>query len=145
MYKKIPLFCDRRRLLISLLAFVLLVIYSSSSFAQTTEIKVIDAENGGNIEFATVQWKYLGDLTYKNGTTTDRKGVVKLTTPTRQTLVLRVSYVGYQTINDTITTDGKRHTLKLHPESTKLADVVVFRSEERRVGKECRSRWSPYH
>src|ERR1022692_1814472 len=25
-------------------------------------------------------------------------------------------------------------------------DIVVFhRSEERRVGKECRSRWSPYH
>ena len=27
------------------------------------------------------------------------------------------------------------------PETTKL----VYRSEERRVGKECRSRWSPYH
>ena len=26
-----------------------------------------------------------------------------------------------------------------------LANVAVFRSEERRVGKECRSRWSPYH
>mgnify|MGYP000697625195 CR=1 FL=1 len=28
------------------------------------------------------------------------------------------------------------------------ADIVVVgaaRSEERRVGKECRSRWSPYH
>src|SRR5258708_34181864 len=25
------------------------------------------------------------------------------------------------------------------------ADAVVARSEERRVGKECRSRWSPYH
>ena len=24
-------------------------------------------------------------------------------------------------------------------------DAVVRRSEERRVGKECRSRWSPYH
>ena len=24
-------------------------------------------------------------------------------------------------------------------------DVVLGRSEERRVGKECRSRWSPYH
>ena len=24
-------------------------------------------------------------------------------------------------------------------------DDVVIRSEERRVGKECRSRWSPYH
>ena len=23
--------------------------------------------------------------------------------------------------------------------------AVQFRSEERRVGKECRSRWSPYH
>ena len=23
--------------------------------------------------------------------------------------------------------------------------VVGYRSEERRVGKECRSRWSPYH
>ena len=26
-----------------------------------------------------------------------------------------------------------------------LAGTVVARSEERRVGKECRSRWSPYH
>ena len=24
-------------------------------------------------------------------------------------------------------------------------DVINLRSEERRVGKECRSRWSPYH
>ena len=24
-------------------------------------------------------------------------------------------------------------------------DAVCIRSEERRVGKECRSRWSPYH
>src|SRR2546429_2616385 len=34
-------------------------------------------------------------------------------------------------------------------ESGSLIDVpvpaVAFRSEERRVGKECRSRWSPYH
>ena len=27
----------------------------------------------------------------------------------------------------------------------KLKDNFAFRSEERRVGKECRSRWSPYH
>ena len=24
-------------------------------------------------------------------------------------------------------------------------DAIYYRSEERRVGKECRSRWSPYH
>ena len=26
-----------------------------------------------------------------------------------------------------------------------LSELRSFRSEERRVGKECRSRWSPYH
>ena len=26
-----------------------------------------------------------------------------------------------------------------------LAATMIIRSEERRVGKECRSRWSPYH
>ena len=26
-----------------------------------------------------------------------------------------------------------------------LRDADILRSEERRVGKECRSRWSPYH
>ena len=26
-----------------------------------------------------------------------------------------------------------------------LANKIAGRSEERRVGKECRSRWSPYH
>ena len=28
---------------------------------------------------------------------------------------------------------------------TKTAKKLYTRSEERRVGKECRSRWSPYH
>ena len=30
-------------------------------------------------------------------------------------------------------------------EVTPSMQAVVNRSEERRVGKECRSRWSPYH
>ena len=29
--------------------------------------------------------------------------------------------------------------------SSKLLLDILLRSEERRVGKECRSRWSPYH
>ena len=28
---------------------------------------------------------------------------------------------------------------------TIAAQLIYWRSEERRVGKECRSRWSPYH
>ena len=49
----------------------------------------------------------------------------------------------------------KQITVKAHErkrQSGNVLDVVpegtpteVVRSEERRVGKECRSRWSPYH
>ena len=33
------------------------------------------------------------------------------------------------------------------PGAEKLEQIILdkIRSEERRVGKECRSRWSPYH
>ena len=31
------------------------------------------------------------------------------------------------------------------PEAETMRDLALNRSEERRVGKECRSRWSPYH
>ena len=31
------------------------------------------------------------------------------------------------------------------PAITAVVDDFIGRSEERRVGKECRSRWSPYH
>src|SRR2546422_506362 len=37
-----------------------------------------------------------------------------------------------------------RLCLRLHPVGLPVP-VEVVRSEERRVGKECRSRWSPYH
>src|SRR3712207_7946818 len=33
----------------------------------------------------------------------------------------------------------------LHDHVGEVAPVQTLRSEERRVGKECRSRWSPYH
>ena len=32
-----------------------------------------------------------------------------------------------------------------HGKANGLPAVTLTRSEERRVGKECRSRWSPYH
>ena len=34
---------------------------------------------------------------------------------------------------------------ELHDELGQYLNVIKLRSEERRVGKECRSRWSPYH
>ena len=49
--------------------------------------------------------------------------------------------------------DGcKSHLLAEAEEGLKPSEAIIriieresFRSEERRVGKECRSRWSPYH
>ena len=35
--------------------------------------------------------------------------------------------------------------VKLFRSSRRLGQLMLCRSEERRVGKECRSRWSPYH
>ena len=37
---------------------------------------------------------------------------------------------------------AKKHNIDYQTDQT---GNVVMRSEERRVGKECRSRWSPYH
>ena len=43
--------------------------------------------------------------------------------------------------------DKRSISLDAAPKSKEeaLNDAVALRSEERRVGKECRSRWSPYH
>ena len=59
-------------------------------------------------------------------------------------------------INKTITTPEQCLTWafdNLHPKLAKASSfgaedaaiIDLMRSEERRVGKECRSRWSPYH
>src|SRR5256884_717158 len=40
---------------------------------------------------------------------------------------------------------GSYESAIVHLASPPLSDATDVRSEERRVGKECRSRWSPYH
>ena len=40
---------------------------------------------------------------------------------------------------------GDTMSLLAWPRTRYYSDPGTFRSEERRVGKECRSRWSPYH
>ena len=41
--------------------------------------------------------------------------------------------------------DSQVYTIGLDAMGGSSSAVAVTRSEERRVGKECRSRWSPYH
>ena len=35
--------------------------------------------------------------------------------------------------------------MEYKPQPDRYTNGMLYRSEERRVGKECRSRWSPYH
>ena len=40
---------------------------------------------------------------------------------------------------------GENYKKTMHMSKARIYDQLTSRSEERRVGKECRSRWSPYH
>ena len=44
-----------------------------------------------------------------------------------------------------VSPDANKLEIKKAVEDMYSVTVVDVRSEERRVGKECRSRWSPYH
>ena len=46
---------------------------------------------------------------------------------------------------DTLNFDGQLKMIRAFLPKAKTINVLDDRSEERRVGKECRSRWSPYH
>ena len=63
----------------------------------------------------------------------DRDGLYLFVTPTGGKL-----WRGKYRVN------GREKTLSLGP-YPKIGLAEARRSEERRVGKECRSRWSPYH
>ena len=42
-------------------------------------------------------------------------------------------------------TEQQEYILPIRLDETEIPGILPTRSEERRVGKECRSRWSPYH
>src|SRR2546426_10950787 len=61
--------------------------------------------------------------------------------------VLRVAVA--ETLGDSLSVADIRRAVSLDPANPRLYHrlglIYSYRSEERRVGKECRSRWSPYH
>ena len=49
--------------------------------------------------------------------------------------------MGYQEF----TIEGRNAVIEAYRAGKPIDKLFILRSEERRVGKECRSRWSPYH
>ena len=56
----------------------------------------------------------------------------------------RIVEIGCIELENQIPTNKIFHEY-LNPQRSVSEDAYKIRSEERRVGKECRSRWSPYH
>ena len=62
------------------------------------------------------------------------------------TTILTLSLAGCGSTGDLEDSVGVQNsTAPTGPIAPVIAESLVPRSEERRVGKECRSRWSPYH
>ena len=64
--------------------------------------------------------------------------------------ILLVFIIGYDSyhVENFSTGFSRIHNLllRMYPlDFTIIKELYLTRSEERRVGKECRSRWSPYH
>ena len=73
-----------------------------------------------------------------------QKNAVQTASPAKLTLMLYDGAVKFTNIAIEAIEAGDNE--KAHNNIVKAQNIIVeFRSEERRVGKECRSRWSPYH
>src|SRR2546423_13838840 len=94
-----------------------------------------DAETG--LEFA--QARYYSSSCGRFTSPDPYSGSMSLTDP--QTFN-RYSYTGNDPVNHTDPSGMSSHPGLM---SGYFNNMVSSRSEERRVGKECRSRWSPYH
>src|SRR5688572_32424585 len=70
-------------------------------------------------------------------------GIRDLTVTGVQTCALPISAIAVPTNRDSSLYRSSRTT---HPSTRPISrSPSLLRSEERRVGKECRSRWAPYH
>ena len=62
--------------------------------------------------------------------------------------MLKMDFLGLRTltvIHDAVVMLKAKSGKLENPDTGDVYDTIDDRSEERRVGKECRSRWSPYH
>src|SRR3989449_4745368 len=86
------------------------------------------------------------DRGFLPGMLKQRSGVVIHVSSIQRTLPLFEATLGYAAAKAALTNYSKGLSKEVAPHGIRVNSVAPgFRSEERRVGKECRSRWSPYH
>ena len=108
----------KSHILVALSALALAAAMPAAAFAQNTSTAENIPERFSQIDFSSYDAAYdLGEVEVKN----EDGSIVTCN---------RIAYVGTQ---DIALEDGS------------VEEIGFTRSEERRVGKECRSRWSPYH
>src|SRR2546427_11024803 len=60
-------------------------------------------------------------------------------------IAVQASLTGHLVLSTLHTNDAANAVTRLVDIGVEAYKIAAARSEERRVGKECRSRWSPYH
>ena len=85
------------------------------------------------------QERQLPPYSLSNGVLDEMRRQVKLMAKELNVVGLMNAQLAYQ--------DDKIYIIEVNPRASRTIPFVskATRSEERRVGKECRSRWSPYH
>ena len=112
--------------------------------------QVTDKATGEPVEMATVNVLQAGSNKLAGYTFTNENGRFSIQVKESDSLQISVSILGYKAHTQSIGNKEGGINIELEQQVFNLREVQitpgrVYRSEERRVGKECRSRWSPYH
>src|SRR2546425_3476089 len=118
--------------------------YAELLASRVSEIAIsLDGVRGNNVPFSHVGPKILDSIRFLND---NLPGNIRLT------LNITISSANRDQVDEIVaycTREYPRARLWLNPVVVGQGKLRVLtqakRSEERRVGKECRSRWSPYH
>src|SRR2546425_11349700 len=113
-----------------------------------------ESRKGTGVELAMAVWsrrKWLAILTFAAPFSVAASLVIALpdTYQSTATVLVDRQQVPETFVQPTVTSalETRLHTISQEILSRSRLEALInrFRSEERRVGKECRSRWSPYH